>query len=168
MVRHVSGSCASSSTIEEMLQVPWFCNRKAPVSLERHLGRASVWAELTRQLSVTHSRFILHLMHHLSPSPHISVKLLSQAWRRHVLLIFCTFGFCPTWLPPRPLLSFWSSHIFRSTAHRETPLPAAVQQTDWRVWFHHLSYSAAQTGTNWAQSCTRSLSNCLLIQINSL
>lgn len=127
-----SGSCVSSSTIDEMQQVPGFCEGRAWVSPERHLGRRSVRAELTRQRSVTHSSFTLHLMHHLSPSLHISVKLLALAWRRSVLLIFCTFGFCPTWLHPPLTLSlfFFISHHLTFSGHSETPLPAAARQTD--------------------------------------
>lgn len=138
VVLRVSGSCTSSWSIEEMRRVPGFCNRKARVSPERHLGRACVWAELTRQLSVTHSSFTLHLMHHLCPSPHISVKLLSQAWRRVCHWSFALLASARFAFPPPPLLLsffFWSSHIFRSTAHRNvwsvsTPVPATVQQTD--------------------------------------
>lgn len=123
VVLRVSGSCTSSWSIEEMRQVPGFCNGKARVSPERHLGRACVWVELTRQLSVTHSSFTLHLMHHLCPSPHISVKLLSQAWRRVCHWSFALLASARLCIPspaPSTFFFFWSSHIFRSTAHRET------------------------------------------------
>lgn len=149
VVLRVSGSCTSSWSIEEMRRVPGFCNRKARVSPERHLGRACVWAELTRQLSVTHSSFTPHLMHHLCPSPHISVKLLSQAWRRCVPLIFCTFGFCPTLHSlPRPFyFLFFLDHLTflgqRHTEKRQKCFHACSSHspTDrrWWVWFHYLS-----------------------------
>lgn len=118
----VSGSCTSSWSIEEMRRVPGFCNRKARVSPERHLGRACVWAELTRQLSVTHSSFTLHLMHHLCPSPHISVKLLSQAWRRVCHWSFALLASARFAFPPPPLvLSFFSDHLtFLGQRHTET------------------------------------------------